>query len=325
MSELDLRFVKYGVWSNVDRNSVMGKTITADTKTGAIVVALLALLGSLAMTHLWNIVMFTIHQLRAKGQPADGLFRQQQIILRISPSPGAFLFDWLKLSWSWKSHTKKTWRRSMMHAGLAAFFLAAIVAVSTFSSYVVDGKDLQVLVRSDQCLSLDVDKTIRDDLGVTAVDQYTTSVNARSKTLAQSCWQDNKTLPTECHTFIRPNILLPIEKVSCPFQDACHSGDFGFTLDSGPVDTSAIFGWNLEPRDRIKFRRKMTFGILQSQERQSIVNSSNFPYLSRRPLPEEQTLLGHYGDALGATDEFKNFTFSLGLLKSNMTSDYVVM
>ena len=324
MSELDRRFVKHGVWTNVDQNSVLGQTITADTQTGSIVVALLALLGSLAMTHLWNLVTFTTHQLRANGNPADGLFRQQQIILRISPSPGAFLFDWIKLSWTWRGRTKKTWARSMLQSALAALFLAAIIAVSTFSSYVVDGKDLQVLVHSDQCFPLDLDKAIEGDNGQ-ILSQYQAQVNIRSSVLAKNCWQNSSSLPAECHTFIRPNVPISAEKVRCPFQDACHSGDFAITLDSGMVDTSEIFGWNLGPQERIRFRRKTTFGILQTQERQSIINASDFPYQNRKVLPEEEMLLGHYGGTLGSTGKFKDTLFALGLLKSNMTSFYRIM
>jgi hypothetical protein len=66
MSELDSLFVKRGVWfvllrilpcldvyanlsirTNLDQGSVMGRTITIDTTTGNLVVALLAVLSTL--------------------------------------------------------------------------------------------------------------------------------------------------------------------------------------------------------------------------------------------------------------------------------------
>jgi hypothetical protein len=40
--ELDSRFVKRGYWVNLSKGPVMGQTINTDTQTGAIVIALLA-------------------------------------------------------------------------------------------------------------------------------------------------------------------------------------------------------------------------------------------------------------------------------------------
>jgi hypothetical protein len=47
MSEVDARFIKRGLWTNVDRGNVMGKTITTDSTTGAIVIALMAVLSTM--------------------------------------------------------------------------------------------------------------------------------------------------------------------------------------------------------------------------------------------------------------------------------------
>ncbi|KAH5136915.1 hypothetical protein HBH69_233380 [Parastagonospora nodorum] len=48
MSELDGRFVKLGAWTNLEYGNVMGRTITTDTKTGAIVIAILAIISTIA-------------------------------------------------------------------------------------------------------------------------------------------------------------------------------------------------------------------------------------------------------------------------------------
>jgi hypothetical protein len=47
MSEVDARFIKRGLWTNVDRGNIMGKTITTDSTTGAIVIALMAVLSTM--------------------------------------------------------------------------------------------------------------------------------------------------------------------------------------------------------------------------------------------------------------------------------------
>lgn len=47
MSELQSRFVKRGLWVDHSEGPIMGRTITTDTKTGTILIALLAVLASL--------------------------------------------------------------------------------------------------------------------------------------------------------------------------------------------------------------------------------------------------------------------------------------
>jgi hypothetical protein len=82
MSEVDNVYVRRGLWTDFSRGDIMGMTITTDTRTGTVVVAVLAILSSLATTHLWHIITFALHQIRARGKPEDGLFWQQQAILR---------------------------------------------------------------------------------------------------------------------------------------------------------------------------------------------------------------------------------------------------
>ncbi|KAH3977139.1 hypothetical protein HBH68_230820 [Parastagonospora nodorum] len=48
MSELDSRFVKLGSWTNLEQGNVMGRTITTDSRTGAIVIAILAVMSTIA-------------------------------------------------------------------------------------------------------------------------------------------------------------------------------------------------------------------------------------------------------------------------------------
>jgi hypothetical protein len=47
MSEVDAQFVKRGLWTNLDQGNIMGKTITTDSSTGAIIIALMAILSTM--------------------------------------------------------------------------------------------------------------------------------------------------------------------------------------------------------------------------------------------------------------------------------------
>jgi hypothetical protein len=115
MSEVDGRFVKLGLWTNLDQGNVMGKTITTDSTTGAIVIALMAVLSTIGRrrppcytdrilmhtgtSYLWSIFLFVYHQIRANGRPADGLFHQQQALLRTLLPPSSLMAESTKL-WS---------------------------------------------------------------------------------------------------------------------------------------------------------------------------------------------------------------------------------
>jgi hypothetical protein len=135
---------------------VMGRTITADIQTGTVVVALLAILASLATSHVWNLITFLCHQLRGDDLPADGLFRRQQALLRTLPTPSSLLADWVKLWWAWRTKTQRAFVRSFAHFILALMFVAATIAVGVFSSYIVSSTNLEVLVSSPLCRPLDI-------------------------------------------------------------------------------------------------------------------------------------------------------------------------
>jgi len=47
MSEVDGRFVKQGIWTNLDKGEVMGRTITTDTRTGIFIIAIMAVMSTI--------------------------------------------------------------------------------------------------------------------------------------------------------------------------------------------------------------------------------------------------------------------------------------
>ncbi|KAF2729630.1 hypothetical protein EJ04DRAFT_588412 [Polyplosphaeria fusca] len=148
MSELNSRYVKHGYWLNHDKGSVMGKTITTDARSGILTTAVVAVITSLAMAHLWHLITLGYHQFRADGRPHDGLFRQQQSLLRTLPAPSTLLADYVKLWFAWRRTTHKAFARSMFPTIAATSFAAASLAVSIFSSYVVSTNSLEVLPAS---------------------------------------------------------------------------------------------------------------------------------------------------------------------------------
>ncbi|KAH7392537.1 hypothetical protein BKA66DRAFT_457717 [Pyrenochaeta sp. MPI-SDFR-AT-0127] len=325
MSEVETQYVKHGYWKNIEHGSILGGTITTDVRTGTVMIALLAILVTIATAHLWNLVVFGLHMLRADGRPADGLFRQQQALLRTAAAPTSMLADWVKLWWIWRKRTGKALSRSVLLCGLTSLFAAATVVAGVFSSYVVDTSNLQVLVSSPECGPLRPNDGNTFSGNNLAFLDYTSRLETLSQPYAQECYQDGTLLPARCRVFVQSNIPLVPKRIDCPFSNAiCKPFDQpGVTVDSGLVDANDIFGWNLQPHQRIKYRRKTTCGVLKTQEYQTVFEAKDYPFNTRPLLPGEQNLAAHYG-LRRYTGEWANLTMAQSLALANVTRGYTL-
>ncbi|OAG05586.1 uncharacterized protein CC84DRAFT_1243985 [Paraphaeosphaeria sporulosa] len=145
MAELDDRFVKRGYWVDWSKGPVMGQTYTVDAQTGTLIVAVLTILASVATAQLWSLLTFVLHQVRAHGMGSEGLFWQQQALLRTMPTPAAFLADSFKLSWAWRSRVSHSVLRSLPVLAFALFFTIGSIAGGISTSYAVDNSNIEVL------------------------------------------------------------------------------------------------------------------------------------------------------------------------------------
>ena len=324
MSEVDARFVKRGPWTRLDEGSITGKTITADVGAGTIVVALLAVLASMGTAHLWNLVAFAVHQLRADGRPADGLFRQQQVLLRTLPNPGSLLADSTKLWLFWRKRVNRAFLRSLVPLLLGASFWIGTIAVGVLSSYIISANNLQVLIDSPFCGPLDIDTTTDHYFqNANALRPLEAKVVATSKSYADDCYQTGSPLPTRCSVFIQPYIPFSQERTACPFASSiCAKVELpAMRFDSGLVDLNNGFGLNLASNDRVKFRRQTTCAVLDTASRGWIVNATDYPDLDHTPFPGEEVLILNYGDIVYQTS-WPNATFVHSLVVSNVTTLY---
>ncbi|PSN62993.1 hypothetical protein BS50DRAFT_591218 [Corynespora cassiicola Philippines] len=312
--EVETRFIKHGQWTDLDRGPVMGKTITTSTSTGNLVIAILAVLSTLGTAHLWHLVTFAIHQVRANGRPSDALFRQQQAMLRTLPTPSSVMADTIKLWWAWRHKAKRPFLRSLVLLLLALSFTATTIAASVFSSLIVSTKDLIVLVDSPKCGSVDTSRFF------TAF--YADRVEAVASPYAEECYRDG-TLPETCKAFVRPNIPFTITEAPCPFDPIiCKNGSV--SLDSGLLDVGPTFGLNIKPSEGVKFRKKTTCAVLPLvREHVDVLNyteymESNVSF-SREPIEGESVISFSYGP----TPDSPN-TYGVGVIESALLQFYTV-
>lgn len=300
----------------------MGKTITTDTKTGAIVIAILAVCTTLASSHLWHIVTFAIHQARADGKSHEGLFRQQQALLRTLPAPSSLMADSFKLFVTWRKTpaSRSNLGGSVMHFSVALLFTVGSLVASIFSSLAVTSANIEVLVKSPYCglIGLKDGNQIPDST-------YFGKVLDVSTQHADECYQDGVSVPSRCNVFVQPRIPITMENTSCPFSpEMCASPTV--TFDSGLLDLNDHFGMNLPSQDRIKLRRRTSCAILNTENRTKIVKPSDLPpsYMVHPLFPEDQVLIYYVGSRRG-DPLMPNATFGFALSQANWSTTYAML
>src|SRR5438045_3458435 len=73
-------------------------------------------------------MIFAYYQVRATGHARDGLFRQQQVLLRTLPMPSSIVADSAKIWYTWRHRSKRALPRSSL--------LVVIATLYTFGSLV---------------------------------------------------------------------------------------------------------------------------------------------------------------------------------------------
>ncbi|CAI6232189.1 unnamed protein product [Periconia digitata] len=272
MSQLSAQFVKKGFWIDNTRGPVMGRTITTDTQTGNIVVALMAVLATLGTKNLWNLTLFVYHQMRVSNQPSDGFYKQQQAIMRSLTGPVSIASDSLKLWWIWRRRTNRTISRSLPLFALAVIFAAATLVVGVFSSYLVDSTDIIVLVSSPYCRPISYSTK-----NVTAAQSYGNSIGASTSQYVRDCYTNRISTPERCKIFTRSTLPSRQERIGCPFeQSMCKNiSSPGLAFDTGLLDLNEHVGLNLAPKDGMKYRQTAKCAVLELEGHSDITNASN--------------------------------------------------
>lgn len=298
-----------GLWINWSHGAVRGSTLTLGSRDGGLLTAFLALFVAIAGGALWRITAFIIHQLRAGQGVQDGLYHQQQAILRNTSSPSAALWQFTKLSYFWRQSAQRPVWRSILFSFLALLNLAVLAALSVFSAQLTRMNSNETLILSDNCglytpgngtdsasLHAHVRKELRD--GILAAEY------------ARACYgSDPHTL--ECNQYIQGQIYsTATQNATCPFaSDICLISDTAaYELDTGPIDSHFHLGINTPENDRITYRRRETCALLNKTNYWTTVNVTE---------TSDSTTPGKLGDTInfynfGPTSA-SNWTFAYNL------------
>ncbi|KUJ23520.1 uncharacterized protein LY89DRAFT_184506 [Mollisia scopiformis] len=252
--------VYVGFWVNYSKGAILGSTLTLPERNGVILIAAVAIFIQLIGLQSWGIIRFITHQFRTTTQARDGLFHQQQAILRNDTSDIGTVWWFTRMAYAWRSRTQKISRRSIGVILIAILHLVAFGAASVLASHITTTDDQVLGVRSPYCGAWALDTS--DPFDSSTYIPYATYMETTMQTsdkYVQDCLVQGQSLP-ECKTFKQLGFnWTSSTNQPCPFDDMClGSGDNSLHLDTGLLDSSRDFGINGKAEDRIQWRKTAT-------------------------------------------------------------------
>lgn len=256
-----------GFWTNWSYGPVYGSTLTLSAQTSAFLIAFIALWVKFAGGQLWSIITFLASNTRSTSVPQDGLYHQQQAILRNTSQPLSVSWSMLKLSWFWKSSAKKAVTRTLIFVVASLAFVAAFGVAGILSSR-ISSTDSEVLLVPEACGNwpypyLSQFNPATDSIQDYEVEyiQYATNFNQlaqKSHVYVSECYNSGPNNQSEaCLPYGRSRIAWSTNnRTACPFdEDMCIADAVQF--DSGFLDSQTHLGINTRD-NRIQYRRVMT-------------------------------------------------------------------
>lgn len=258
--------VHTGSWTNWSNGRVQGATLTIPSQNSAYLIAFLALFVRVAGGHFWEILAYILFQARTTAHARDGLYYQQQAILRNTESDTNASWQFLRLAWYWRKRAKEPWARSLSLALTAIANVIAFGAAGIFVSKVATNGHSDVLLARGTCGSWPDPYTtatltpavILED---TLYSSMTQTWDTTASLFAADCYGYSNVTSTnvpseDCRAYGRRLIDWSVKTVAqCPFSEEMCIRDQAVHFDTGYMDSHDHFGINAPPHHRIQTRQ----------------------------------------------------------------------
>ncbi|KAK7417864.1 hypothetical protein QQX98_004339 [Neonectria punicea] len=310
-------YVKRGAWTNHDGQAMQGGRITMDKDSAELIAIFIGIFIVFVEGGLWTLLTFVIfhwNRRSAKKDPGrmDGLFHQQQTILRNSGTDIAVGMAYLKLWNVWGN-----WRRRpgiavrtlpLMLLAILSFvgFLVGLPLVTAYK--LLDSQDDQVLIQSPNCGFWTIN--LSDNESTAFADLKNQSLEAMS--YVDSCYEGH-TQSALCDQFL-PQRSLPVATWNtepCPFDKSLCLGDTklpGFSMKTETLDSHKDFGINSAPDGRVKVQRITTCAPLAVDDFSKTIKGS---------LGDDRITAVYFGETSD-----KAYTFGVSNYQSVAASNY---
>ena len=270
VAEAASAYVYEGVWTNWSKGRHVGATLTLSPKNALLLISITAIFIQLSGTQLWKVVQFVLHQVRATPEPRDGLYHQQQVILRNSSSELGALWQMVRIAFAWRTQrTVKSYRRSIPLVSFTLLHFCFFTTAGIFSSKILDAGD-EVLSRSPFCGVYNL--TYLASLGTTGAVEKPNHLVSEFNANAQALFQQSQQYVQFCSNSGAACRGLPQQKLpwnwtegsQCPFEPPVCSPDLqkSIVIDTGLISSNRHLGLNAPERDRIQYRKVTTCTVL---------------------------------------------------------------
>ena len=251
-------YLDLGIWQSW--------TVTVPATGGLFLVSFITLFIRWSGSHLWSIIAFALHQSRSTSEPRDGLYHQQQVLLRNNTN--AFLTVWtlIRLSWRWRDKARGAWRRGLLASSLPAINVVGIAAAAFFSSQFLSPTD-HILAKSDVCGWLADGEFVFDQIYSEEVKNlqsdsfWVSAVWTLGKGLeyTKACYESHSNeYSSLCSSYMAPQLPSTVDRLSaCPFgENVCSTS--AVRIDSGIIDSGLQLGINSPPGEKVGLRKVTT-------------------------------------------------------------------
>jgi hypothetical protein len=254
--------IQNGIWKNYSQSSILGLRITLRDSDALILATVIGLFLRLCAFHSFSITRFLLHRQRAKLLPQDGLFQQQQIVLRNIDSDYSAVFKLSRIWWEWKDRSSDAFSRSAKITGIALVHFLLLSTLAVFSSKIISTGDREVLVASQSCGELSDDDSVRSVDAFNTVELYRARQAKESASYARACYNKDKGQP-ECEIFVRKELPVAVKTVSCPFARGLCRAE-ALQVDTGRFNTLTHLGANTAKTNSLDYRKVTTCAPLRT-------------------------------------------------------------
>jgi hypothetical protein len=265
-------YIYQGVWIDWSKGGALGRTLTLAPANSIILVAVLAIFVQVTGSQLWKVFQLAIHQFRATQKQKDGLYHQQQAVLRNNTSDFSSIWQLLRIGFAWRhQRTISPLRRSFTLVTWALLHFLLFATAGIFSSPLVNAGDA-VLSRSPFCGTFKT--TYFDSMGSHAKpgmpdhleNEYYAHYQTRcqqSQEYAGSCYSNSESL-VKCNSMATTQLSWnTTTQYVCPFDSSvCLASVPSVTYDTGFLSSHKDLGLNAQEQDRIWYRKRTTCTIL---------------------------------------------------------------
>ncbi|KAK5103630.1 hypothetical protein LTS08_003048 [Lithohypha guttulata] len=302
-----------GPWINWSHGLATGMTVTLSQRAGGLLTAFIATFVTICGAELWKLLCYILHQLRSQKTPQDGLYHQQQVILRTSPTPGGAAWLWLLQTYHWAGKARLSFLRSLPWAVFGVSYIVVVGLLAIFSSEISKSPGPQRLLTGDQCGLWSLNTSSPDSSA--AWQSKVTGDSLSAATYAKACYGGNE--GAQCGHYVNPAIEWASNtNATCPFTSGmCYWNDLSaISITSKMIDSHLDLGINSAPRGRIQFEKTTTCAPMRTRAFATQVNVTEENSDTENGIPGDYIYKFWLGQMVGDSGtNVTNYTYQYNL------------